>query len=90
MYAFKKKSLEDAIKDAAKSTGMTVASVSVGYIAEAICLGIIPPLAPFVAFGTGIGTRVFLRGVSRKADLQEDISKNSEHLEALVEKCNCL
>jgi hypothetical protein len=82
--------LEDAIKDTVKSTGMTVASVSVGYIAEGICLGLMPPLAPFMALGTSVGTRVFLRGVSRKADLQEDICKNGEHLEQLVEKLECL
>ncbi len=90
MYAFKKKALEDAIKDTVKSTGMTVTSVSVGYIAEGICLGLIPPLAPLVALGTSIGTRVFLRGISRKADLQEDICKNGEHLQQLVGKMEML
>ncbi len=86
MFAFKKKSIEAAIKDTIKSTGMTVTSVSVGYIAEGICMGLIPPLAPFVALGSSIGTRVFLRGISRKAGLQEDMRKNGEYLKKLVVK----
>lgn len=90
MYAFKEKAVEDAIKDTVKSTGMTVASVSVGYVAEGICMGLIPPLAPLVALGTSVGTRFYLRGISRKCDLQEDIYKNRNHLQELVGKLECL
>jgi len=90
MYAFNEKAVEDAIKDTVKSTGMTVAAVSVGYIAEGICMGLIPPLAPFVALGSSVGTRFYLRGITKKCDFQEDISKNSEHLQQLVEKLEYL
>ena len=69
---------------------LTIAAITAGHIVEAICLGVIPPIAPLVTFGTTITSRVLIKGVMKRWSSEEEIVQRNKLLVSLIEKISRL